>query len=357
MTTDRSGTVTGTDPLTVADDLVRAGRVGDAIDLLTEQNRSARRADVERRLVHLRHQLFSQIDTSARPETWPPAGPDDLEGRGLIPVIEPQELTPSTLRAGIVHHGSVHVPGLLGPERVEQLVHGIDESFAAFDAHQAGDKTASSDGWFMSLEEEVGAGAPDEAARRKSWRGGRSFVRRGGGVYTAESPRMLFDVLETFQLLGVTQAIGGYLGERPAISIEKTTLRRASPSIGSADWHQDGAFLGEGVRSVNVWVALTDCGIDAPGLDIVPGRLDQILPRGTHGANFNWSVGHDLAVEAAGAVGTQRPAFKAGDALFFDQWMLHRTAVSPEMTKERYALETWFFAPSAYPKDRTPIVV
>ena len=35
---------------------------------------------------------------------------------------------------------------------------------------------------------------------------------------------------------------------------------------------------------------------------------------------------------------------------------LHRTGVSPGMTRTRYAIESWFFAPSTYPQDQVPIL-
>ena len=43
-----------------------------------------------------------------------------------------------------------------------------------------------------------------------------------------------------------------------------------------------------------------------------------------------------------------RPVFEAGDALLFDHLFLHRTAVDPGMTRDRYAVEAWFLAPSTY---------
>jgi hypothetical protein len=41
-----------------------------------------------------------------------------------------------------------------------------------------------------------------------------------------------------------------------------------------------------------------------------------------------------------------RPIFDASDALFFDERLLHRTAVEAAMTHERFAIESSFFAPS-----------
>ena len=50
------------------------------------------------------------------------------------------------------------------------------------------------------------------------------------------------------------------------------------------------------------------------------------------------------------------PEFAAGDALMFDQLTLHRTGILPTMTRDRYAIESWFFAPSRYPHDQVPLV-
>ena len=44
-----------------------------------------------------------------------------------------------------------------------------------------------------------------------------------------------------------------------------------------------------------------------------------------------------------------RELARPGDAVLFDHLLLHRTGVDPSMTATRYATETWFFAPSAYP--------
>jgi len=51
-----------------------------------------------------------------------------------------------------------------------------------------------------------------------------------------------------------------------------------------------------------------------------------------------------------------RPVLEAGDAMLFDHLLVHRTAVAPGMTRERHAIESWFFAPSAYPEGQLPIL-
>jgi hypothetical protein len=183
----------------------------------------------------------------------------------------------------------------------------------------------------------------------------RKFVREGAGVWTVESPRMLFEFLEILERAGLRPLIADYLGERPALTLKKSTLRRTHP-LPFADWHQDGAFLGEGIRTVNLWLSLSHCGDDAPGLDLLPRRLGHIVETGSGGAIFPWSVGPGTVEEAAEGVEVIRPIFEPGDALLFDELFLHRTATDETMTRNRYAIETWFFAPSVYPDDQIPFV-
>ena len=57
------------------------------------------------------------------------------------------------------------------------------------------------------------------------------------------------------------------------------------------------------VRALNVWLSLSRCGDEAPGMDVVPRRLDHIVPTGTEGAMFEWSVSEQVAEEAAGETG------------------------------------------------------
>ena len=165
---------------------------------------------------------------------------------------------------------------------------------------------------------------------------------------------MLFELLEVVEETGVGALVADYLGERPALSANKCTLRRV-PVTSNTGWHQDGAFLGQGVRTMNLWLSLAHCGTDAPGLDVVPRRIDRVVETGTGGAYFDWAVSDEVVAEVAGDTPVVRPEFGPGDALLFDHLFLHRTAVAPEMTLERHAIETWFFSPSAYPEGQIPL--
>ena len=87
----------------------------------------------------------------------------------------------------------------------------------------------------------------------------REWVEEGGGVLAADAPKLLFDMLDTFEKANLRKVIEGYLGEPVAISAQKCTLRKSTPDV-AGGWHQDGKFMGADVRSLNVWLALSRCG-------------------------------------------------------------------------------------------------
>jgi hypothetical protein len=174
-------------------------------------------------------------------------------------------------------------------------------------------------------------------------------------VLAADSPLLSFEMLELFRAAGVPRLVADYLGEEPLWSVQKTTLRKAEPAVGGA-WHQDGAFMGD-VRSLNLWLSLSRCGDEAPGLDIVPRRLDQLVATGTDEAMLSYQVSQRKAEEAAGDAGIVRPIFEPGDALFFDELFLHQTGSDPSMPKPRFAIENWFFGASAFPVEFAPLAV
>ncbi len=189
----------------------------------------------------------------------------------------------------------------------------------------------------------------------------RHWRRQANAVLTADSPRGLFEFLQIVHDVGIAALLTEFFGERPSLAAEKCTMFRVSakePRMRVADWHQDGAFLGDGMRTINCWFALTRCGRDAPGIDVVPRRIERILPLGEEGCHFDWTVSPMTVARAFPGVRPCRPEFQEGDALLFDEFAVHRTAADEGMPNTRYAIESWFFAPSAYPDGRsTPLVV
>jgi hypothetical protein len=329
--------------LAAARDLEAEGRAVDAIDLLTGANRAHRDAEIERRLVGLRHEAFATLNGGGMAEQPTPGSLPETDG---VPRVEPADLTPDLLRAAILRNGCLHVRGLVPESRASELVGLIDQAFEGSDANAAGAPESRTTPWYE----------PFTPRPEYSLGSGRSWVRNQGGVWAADSPRVMFELLDTFEQVGLKSLITAYLGERPAFSANKSTLRRVSPSERGGDWHQDGAFLGQGIRALNIWLSLSHCGLDAPGLDVVPRRLEGIVGAGTSGGNFSWSAGTDAVEQISKEAAVVRPTFEPGDALLFDELFMHRTASDSEMTRDRYATESWFFAPSAYPERQVPLV-
>jgi hypothetical protein len=313
------------------------------IEELSRSNRELRDPAAERRLVELRHLVGMRLMESQNGSPgYPEPAFDRLPARnGELPGVEPDQLTPELVRAGILRDGCLLVRGLVDREDAERLVEEIDHAFQARDARVAGG--------------EADPGYYDEFEPDPRFLGflARDWVSGGGGLWVADSPHLLFRMLDTFERAGLAKVIRDYLGEPPTISVQKCTLRRVDPDAGHG-WHQDGAFMGD-VRALNVWLSLSRCGDESPGLDIVPRRLDHIVPTGTEGAIFEWSVSPQVAEEAAGDEGVLRPIFEPGDVLLFDDLFLHSTAAEPGMKKSRWAIESWFFGSSASPEDYAPL--
>ena len=332
--------------LKAIDAMVRDGRRLDAIERTTTANRACRDPRLEQRLVYLRHNAFTEVVPGPGLAAWPPSAPDLFAGTTGLPEVSARDLSSETLASGILRHGCLLVRGLIASETAARLRDDIDQAFAALDAHSGGAPTSETTPWFSPF---------IPAPAYSLGRGTRQFVTDGGGLWTVDSPRTMFDILEAFGAVGLDEPLTGYLGERPALSVKKWTVRRV-PTTSGTNWHQDGAFLGRDIRTVNVWLTLSHCGDTAPGLDVVARRFDQLAETGTEGALFDWSVGEPVVARAADPAPILRPVFEPGDALLFDEMFLHRTAANPAMTQTRYAIESWFFAPSRYPRDQVPLV-
>jgi hypothetical protein len=308
---------------------------------LTEANRAQPDRENERLLLRLRHLAgLRRLDPDATSELAAPDFAALPEGGGL-PELAPADLTPGLLRAGILRDGCVLVRGLVGREGALRLAAQIDRAFAERAAFDGG--AAAVDGYYEEFEPQ----ARFEVASVRPW------IRDGGGVLASDSPLVTYELLELFEAAGLPRLVGGYLGEPPLLSVHKTTLRKAEPTVGGA-WHQDGAFMGD-VKALNLWLSLSRCGDEAPGLDIVPRRVDRVVI--DHDVMLDVALTRAKAQEAAGDVPIVRPIFEPGDALFFDELFLHQTASDPSMPSPRFAVESWFFGGSAFPSDYAPLAV
>lgn len=157
-----------------------------------------------------------------------------------------------------------------------------------------------------------------------------------------------------------------------------TNSRRVTPSSPDEMWmpaispHLDAA-VHHFHFTINFWVALDECGADAPGILAVRAPFKEVLeftgfkpevgePQGAKGV-FNFPAFaeitkalarpqeplHSSALaqfqrQFAGRIWT--PQMLAGDAMVLTNWTLHGTHFAPGMTKRRESVELRFSAPN-----------
>ena len=329
--------------------LADAGDVAAAIAVLAEQNRRAPDTTIERTLVRLRTDgsataRATRVDRPAEAAAGPAGGHDRFAGTTGIPEVDAGALDADTIRAGVLGHGSLIVRGLVPPDAAAACAASIDEVFDGYDAVTRSGDPAAGLPWYEAF---TSTGPVSWTLAERMW------AQKLGGIVAADSPRGLAQVVDLYESVGLGAVIEDYLGERPALSVKKLTLRRTAPDV-PTEWHQDGSFLGDGTRTLNVWLALSPCGVDAPSLDIVPQRFDTIVATGTDDSKFDWSVSRAMA-DRVSERPLIRPVFAPGDAVLFDQFTLHRTGLDEAMDRTRYAIESWFFAPSTYPHEQIAV--
>ncbi len=299
-----------------------------------------------RELLSVRHRYASWLAAgNHRPleEMAAPSGSDLHLGEYDLPEVRGDRLDAGILRKAILQHGALIVRGLIERDRAEGFAAGIDRAYASR-------SSANGDGAYAPF-------LPSPPYTQTQLDEFRPWIEESGGLLAVDCPGLLAEMLEFLSEARLKEIVDDYLGGPGLISAHKTTLRKVEPGT-RPGWHQDGAFMGK-VRSLNLWLALSRCGDEAPGMDVLPARLDDFVETGGEGTMVANQVSQAKAEKAASAagVGIVRPIFDPGDALIFDEMFLHATAADGEMTKPRYAIESWFFTPAALPPGYVPIAI
>jgi hypothetical protein len=325
-----------------------AGSLWEAIEAYDAADEAEPDVRLERHILRLRHRAFATYPTVSGRTDWPPTYPDPQPATAGPPELAATALSTESLGGSLVHHGCAIIRSLLAPDTIDAFVAAVDRAFDECDAWMADGTLDPDSPWFAPFEPDP----PYRLGHRRPW------VREGGAIWAAESPRLVHQLLRTYRSCGFPRIMADYFGEPAVLSVNKFTVRRVGPDAPVA-WHQDGAFMGPDVRAVNVWIALSDCGGDAPtpGLEIVPRRVPELVETGTPGAWLTDGIAPDRVDAVAGDQGTLRPTFSAGDALVFDERLVHSTGGGPDMTGTRYAVESWFFPPSTFPPGYVPLAL
>ncbi|WP_460941466.1 phytanoyl-CoA dioxygenase family protein [Parahaliea aestuarii] len=306
---------------------------------------------LDQRILDLRIEAFQRMQWPENPLQWPREFEAPRQA-GKLADIDASELDIETLKSGVFGSGGLIVRELVEPGQVAMLREGIDCALAARHAAVKGEATEVDRSWYGRSNSV--AGGPVQFGNL-----GKRTPADSGSVWAVDSPRMALHLIALYRELGLPSLLEGYFGEAALLSVKKWVLRKVKPNPGQvAGWHQDGRFLGEDIRTVNMWIALSDCGGDAaaPGMDIIPASRRVIHETGTAGADFDWTVGPGLVAGIEKSTPAENPRFRPGDALFFDEFNLHRTGFASHHTEYRYAVESWFFAASRAPHKQQPVL-
>lgn len=262
--------------------------------------------------------------------------------KNTFPEIQFGELTSAVLESAMHHHGAIILRGMIDKNKAAEMRAMIDSTMNK--ALTRNDEGFQPSEWFSLL--------PNDFPQKHQM----AFTSKSGAIQSFFSPKASETILSMFGELGLRDVFREYLKDEPCVSFNKFVLRRLAPLENPADWHQDGAFMNANICSLNLWTALTRCGgeTDAPGMDLVPKRLNEIVETGKNGAYFDWSVSFDTVKSKFVDNAPIRPTFDEGDALIFDHYNLHSTSYDPNYTQTRYAIETWFFAASQCPINQHP---
>ncbi len=317
-----------------------AGDLVTALDDLVARYHAERNESLLSELVELRHRAAIEFAPPGR-EPWPPPYVDLFPDVAGIPEIAAEELTAEVMGSAIAHHGSLLVRGFFDQAQVDRSVESLGQARETW-------RSGSADWRAPHYLPTLGLDSESHVLRQQ--------IRELGGLWLADSAAATQQILDDLEQTGVLGLITEHFGVRPVFSLQKSTLRRTSPHYRFAAFHQDGSFLGADTRALNVWVSFSPCGGDrlAPGLEVVPKRVEEILetdPVLGRAAIDGWVV-HRVAGDAGKVI----PLFDPGDALLFDERLVHRTHSTEEMLEPRLALECWFFAPSHANDDYIPLL-
>lgn len=156
-----------------------------------------------------------------------------------------------------------------------------------------------------------------------------------------------------YQILGLIAAsrllplFKQYVGTPMFCNVGESAARRVIPERTGMylPFHQDGFFNHQPRwKMINCWVPLVPCGRDAPGIDLLPIGLNELLEvtpeeKARH-APYAFSESEAFCLRHSEAI--WHPVFEPGDLLLMNPYAIHRTYGHPFMKHPRYSLELRF---------------
>ncbi len=183
------------------------------------------------------------------------------------------------------------------------------------------------------------------------------FDRYSSSVRLGSLPSIDVDAVLAEVFVGrIAEACRSSLGTSIACAVDHCWVRRQyplrhyPPGHAAHRWHQDGALAFDFLRGnpaaallpmATCWIALTPCGVDAPGIEFCSDDDSTLLPIA--------ALTDDAIASRHAARDLHRPVFAAGDAAIIGAGLVHRTHVDAAMTRDRTSIEMRFLATDRLP--------
>jgi hypothetical protein len=288
-------------------------------------------------------------------------GADVAEDFG-IPEVGAADLTVDILKKSIREKGCLIVRNFFNSDEVREMQTYVDHAFAI------NDNRASFIHKYLSkqvdLEEVLEKTRADIEEKRKVNPTYNDTVKAGPTLHrplgntsylTAQTPMLTEKLFKLYEKKQLKSLLRSYFNNEPCVSVFKWVMRRSGSPETPHDFHQDGAFMGDEISSLNCWIPLSDCGtgFELHGMDVVPVRMMSSFAKGS-GA-LKWMISPQSVIEKYSDNAIVTPTFRAGDMFFFDHLLVHRTQCTPTASSKRYAIETWFFDSANFPKNQVPL--
>lgn len=214
--------------------------------------------------------------------------------------------------------------------------------------------------WFKATLDTVLDAFKADPAQRENY----AAILRDGGFYLGSfaSSQGLMDRFEEMLRAALAKHLDWlreFLGGPPVLPLgfvnyrfHRAVANRVDPRT-FVHFHQDRFFVGAGPM-VNFWTPLDDCGVEAPGLEVVLGPetrdlRDVAKARSPLVGNTLSSLTEEEVREIYPDREFAHPAMSAGDALAMHELTPHRTYATKSMTKPRASLEVRVFREGALP--------
>jgi hypothetical protein len=148
--------------------------------------------------------------------------------------------------------------------------------------------------------------------------------------YAAVHAVLATPLRETFdRMLGPNWVIS--LDESPVFKSNGNKSRKVVPT----SWHQDARV--NSYDTALCWIALSPCGVDAPGLKLLTAGIDGPIEPFTVDRADPEKEG--ILIKRYGADKIAAPAFHPGDALVFNRYSTHSTYTTPDMINDRLSFK------------------